>query len=215
VSIEPTDGDYRFQSWFFDNWSRAGLACAVVLLALLPVVMNEGNRALILLATLLPVYMLHEYEEHGQTPDRFLAFVNATVGDGYEVLTKRAAFWINIGGVWALFLVSFYLARFVAFDFAFVPIYLTLVDAVVHLLTSLRYRGYNPGLWTSLVLFLPWGGYLLAFFNDLTRAGLLVNVAALLFAVVVHAAIVVFALRRRERLEAEGASAQSRLASGR
>jgi len=55
-----------------------------------------------------------------------------------------------------LFLASFYLAKYVALGLAFVPVYLGLVNAAAHVLTSVRLRTYNPGLYTSVLLFLPW-----------------------------------------------------------
>jgi hypothetical protein len=212
VSIASMDSGYRWWTWFVEQWPRAGLVCAVVVLSLLPVVVTEGNRPLVLLVTLLPIYMIHQYEEHGH--GRFLAFFNATVGNGHEILTTRAAFWANIGGVWAVYVISFYLARYVALGFAFVPIYLMLVNGVTHMLATLRLREYNPGLWTSLVLFLPWGGYLLVYFNEMPGAGMLVNLAAFVFAVGIHVAIVVYALRRRARMEAEGEPVRSELSPG-
>ncbi len=194
------DDGYRFQTWFLEQWSRAALPCAVVVLALLPVVANEANWPDVLLATLLPVYMFHQYEEHAR--GRFAAFANATLGKGYVVFTSRAIWFVNIILVWALFLVSFYLARFVSLEFALLPVYLTLVNGVIHILATARLRRYNPGLWTALVLFLPWGAWLLRYYNDLTGAGLLTNLAALIFAIALHAAIFVWALRRRARLQA-------------
>jgi hypothetical protein len=194
------DNTYRLQSWFLDQWSRVALPCAIVVLALLPVVGNAENRPLVLLVTLLPIYMIHQYEEHAH--GRFAAFANATIGEGYDVFTSRPIWLINIILVWVLFLISFYLARFVSLEFALLPVYLTLVNGVIHLLATARLRRYNPGLWTALILFLPWGVVLLRYFNDFTGAGLLTNLAALIFAIALHAAIFVWALRRRARLQA-------------
>jgi hypothetical protein len=39
--------------------------------------------------------MIHQYEEHAH--GGFVEFFNATVGEGYGVLTKTSAFWINSG----------------------------------------------------------------------------------------------------------------------
>jgi hypothetical protein len=195
---------YRFQSWFVARWARVALPCAVVILMLLPVLANEENINLVLVVTLLPVYMIHQYEEHAR--GRFMAFFNATVGEGHEVLTTRSIFWINIVGVWAVFLVSFYLARYVALGVALVPIYLTLVNGIIHVLASVRLRRYNPGLWTSLALFIPWGGLLLLTFRGVSPVPTRFDVGALLIAVAMHAGVVIYALRRRAALEAEGSS---------
>ncbi len=207
------DDTYHFPSWFLEQWSRVALPSAVVVLAILPLVENAANRPLVLLVTMLPIYMIHQYEEHAH--GRFAAFANATLGEGYDVFTSRAIWFVNIILVWMLFLVSFYLARFVSLEFALLPVYLTLVNGVIHLLATARLRRYNPGLWTALALFLPWGVLLLRYFNDFTGTGLLTNIAALLFAVAVHVAIVVWALRRRATQQAVGKPALSTLAPGR
>ena len=71
---------------------------------------------------------------------------------------------------------------------------------------------YNPGPYTSLLLFFPWGIFLLVYFIRITPSGLLFNAIGLLAAIIGHAIIVVHALRRRKRLESNtlrGAEAES------
>jgi hypothetical protein len=78
----------------------------------LPIFSGADNLPLILLYTLLPLYMIHQYEEHAH--GEVIEFFNATMGRGYGVLTKASALWINMLEVWVAFLVTFYLARYVA-----------------------------------------------------------------------------------------------------
>jgi Protein of unknown function with HXXEE motif len=191
-------GGYRLTAWVVENWSRMALPFAVLALVSLPIFSGGGNVPLILLYTLLPVYMIHQYEEHAN--GRFVEFFNETVGRGREVLTKVSAFWINILEVWVVFLVSFYLARYVALGFAFVPIWLTLFNGLTHVIASLSLRRYNPGLYTSLALFFPWGLFLLVYFAGVVASDVLFNVIGILAAIGGHAVIVVYALRRRARL---------------
>lgn len=194
------NGRYWLGSWIVENWSRMALPFAVLALCSLPIFLNADNLPLILLYTLLPVYMIHQYEEHAH--GRFVEFFNSTIGIGHEVLTKTSAFWINILEVWVLFLVAFYLAKYVSIGFAFVPIYTTILNAITHVIASLALRRYNPGLYTSILLFFPWGLFLLVYFGGLTPSNLLFNALGLLVAIVGHAIIVVYAIRRRNRLEA-------------
>jgi hypothetical protein len=193
------DDRYSLGSWIVENWSRMALPFAVLILCSLPIFLTANNVSLILLYTLLPVYMIHQYEEHAH--GRFVEFFNSTIGKGHEVLTRVSAFWLNILEVWLLFLVSFYLAKYVAVGFAFVPIYTVLVNGLTHVIASLALRRYNPGLYTTLLLFFPWGIFLLVYFNAATGASLLFNVIGLLVGIVGHAIIVVYALRRRGKLE--------------
>jgi hypothetical protein len=193
------DDRYSLGPWIVENWSRMALPFAVLILCSLPIFLTANNESLILLYTLLPVYMIHQYEEHAH--GRFVEFFNSTIGRGQKVLSKVSAFWLNILEVWLLFLVSFYLAKYVAMGFAFVPIYTVLVNGLTHVIASLALRRYNPGLYTTLLLFLPWGIFLLVYFNAATGYNLLFNVIGLLVGIIGHAIIVVYALRRRSRLE--------------
>jgi hypothetical protein len=196
---EFVNGRYQLGAWIVENWSRMSLPFAVLMLCSLPVFLTAGNGSLILLYTWIPVYMIHQYEEHAHR--RFVEFYNSTMGRGYDVLTRASAFWINILEVWLAFLVSFYLAKYVALGIAFVPIYLTNINGCTHVVASIALRRYNPGLYTSLLLFLPWGFFLLIYFNAITRLSLLFNGIGLLTGVIGHVVIVVYALRRRGKLE--------------
>lgn len=60
----PVNDDYRLAPWIVDNWSRMALPFAVLMLFTLPIFLTDDNLPLILLYTLLPVYMIHQYEEH-------------------------------------------------------------------------------------------------------------------------------------------------------
>jgi hypothetical protein len=154
------DDDYRFRSWLVDGygWARMSPPAAVLVLASLPLFPTDAGAALILAYTLLPAYMVHQYEEHAR--GRFAAFANSEIAHGREMLTRSGAFWINVLGVWALFLALFYQARYAAVGFALGAIYATVINGLTHALGGAALRGYNPGLYTSLALFLPSpGGY--------------------------------------------------------
>ena len=101
---------YRLGPWKLENWSRMALPFAVLLLCSLPALLDSDNAALVLLYTLLPLYMLHQYEEHAH--GKFVDFFNSTVGEGCPVLTKSSDFLINVLGVWLVFFVSFYPAKY-------------------------------------------------------------------------------------------------------
>lgn len=174
------------------------LPFAILMLCSLPIFLTADNVALILLYTLLPVYMIHQYEEHARGG---VEFFNSTVGKGYEVLTKVSAFWINILEVWMVFLVSFYLAKYVTIGIAFVPVYITVFNGLTHVIGSIALRKYNPGLYTALLLSLPWGFFLLIYFVGITQFSVLFNVVGLLAGIIVHAIIMVYAFRRRSKLE--------------
>jgi hypothetical protein len=180
------------------TWSRVGLPAALLILLMLPLLVTDDNWSLVLLLTLLPVYMIHQYEEHAH--GRFASDINETFGKGHIVMSPLAIFAINIGTVWAVFAISFYLARFVAAGFAFIPVYLTLLNALLHMGMALRMRKYNPGLSTSIALFLPWGIFLLISFERNVSHLLAFNLIGVVAGIIGHAGIVAYVLYQRSRL---------------
>lgn len=145
----------RAVGWLVSDWEwpYAGALAASFLLALLPIVWSAAGAAAALIFVQLPVYMLHQLEEHGD--DRFRRFVNARIGEGRELLTPGLTFAINLIFVWVLFVAAFLLAYYVDPGLGLIAVYTTGVNAVVHLLAAAVGRGYNPGLITAAALFVP------------------------------------------------------------
>ena len=150
-----TDTEYRFPAWFLHNWSRAALPLAVVLLALAPLLLDALGLAVWLVYLQLPVYMLHQYEEHAK--GAFKAAVNGMRTDGREPFTDTNLLWINVGLVWVTFLVLLYAARYIDLALGLVAPYAMLLNGLLHTRMALVQRRPNPGLWTSVLLFLPIG----------------------------------------------------------
>src|SRR5215813_14043384 len=90
------------------QWPAAAVFAGVFLLTLVPLFAGLAGAALTLVYVQLPVYLLHQGEEH--IGDRFRLYVNRAVGGGREALTPAATFWINSLGVWVYNLVFLYLA---------------------------------------------------------------------------------------------------------
>jgi hypothetical protein len=146
------------------NWQKALPALAVIgLVAWALLFRNDPSSEQAIFAALLVIYMLHQIEEH-LWPGGFRQFTNAHVfesgRDDWPVDTGGVAL-VNIGYVWlpvaaaALFP---HALRWLGLAW----IALTLVNAVIHIVTSIRFRCYNPGLVTSIVLFLPFTIWALA-----------------------------------------------------
>ncbi len=182
----------------FMHWVYGGFLAGILILALMPVFSVAWSPAFTAIFLLLPVYMLHQYEEHDA--DRFRLYVNRLIGHGTEVLTPVAVFVINIGAVWLLDVVVIYLAWRVDLGLGLIAVYLMLVNALVHIVGALRSRSYNPGLVTAVVLFLPAGGYALWRIQASGAATMVDHTIGLVMAVAAHALIVVYALRRKALL---------------
>lgn len=190
--------------WFFQNWMYAGLVAGLFLLAVLPVVAGGWSAAMVAVFLMLPAYMLHQVEEHAG--DRFRRFINTRVAKAPNALTTRAVVIVNVPLVWGVDLVAIYLACFVAIGWGLIAVYLTLVNAIVHVVGAVVLRAYNPGLITAVLLFLPLGVWgMIAVANEpgvtVTEHGV-----ALLLAVVTHVGLAACVLRRAGRLRAVAGS---------
>jgi hypothetical protein len=189
----------RMRGWLVDRWQwpAAALTASVFLVALLPVFYSLAGLALTLVFAQLPVYMIHQFEEHHD--DCFCRYVNRLLAGGRTALSPIAAFWINSLGVWGVDLVALALARFVSLGLGLLAVDLALVNGALHVLIGLVRREYNPGLVTSLLLFFPIGGWTYAV---LLRAGATFSeqLLALAVAVAIHLGIVVWVRLQIARL---------------
>lgn len=105
----------------FNYWMYGGFLAGIMILALMPLLADSWNTTFTAIFILLPIYMLHQYEEHDG--DRFRLYINREIGNGAEVLTPAAVFVINIGAVWILDLAVLYLAWSVDLGFGLIAVY--------------------------------------------------------------------------------------------
>jgi hypothetical protein len=138
--------------------------------------------------------MLHQVEEH--SGDRFRNFINQRVFGGVDALTTTGVLWINLPGVWGTNLVALYAAGFWAPGYGLAAPYLMIVNAIAHVAATARFRIYNPGLITSLVIFFPLG--LASLY--VIPASLAQHALGLGVSLAIHLAIVVGTAKRAARL---------------
>lgn len=193
--------------WLVREWNWPAAACftAVFLLVLGPVFAAVAGTALTLVYVQLPIYMLHQWEEH--SGDRFRLYANRTLGGGREALTPAATFWINSLGVWGVDLAALYLAWLIEPSAGLVAGYLAVVNAVPHLGAALLRREYNPGVVTAALLLLPIGGWCVVRAGE--GAGVWPHAVALATAVGLHALIVAHVVRRLSTLSSAAEPATS------
>jgi hypothetical protein len=89
--------------------------------------------------------------------------------------------------------------------YGLIAAYLPIVNALGHVGTAIMLRRYNPGLLTSLGLFLPIGGWAIATLSERGGADWRYHLLAAGIAIVSHAGLVVYMRRRVARLDALGA----------
>jgi hypothetical protein len=183
-----------------DNWVYGGFLAGFLILGLFAVIGREWSAAFWLVALQLPLYMLHQFEEHDA--DRFRLFVNRLMGDGRDILTKQAVFVINVPGVWGVNFAAVALAALVDLGFGLIAIWLTLVNGIVHVVQAAALRRYNPGLVTAILLFLPAGlaGVWVLHAAGHGPAGW--QILGFAVAAAIHAAIIVHVRRRMKGVPA-------------
>lgn len=140
--------------------------------------LSDPSSERALFAGLLIVYMMHQIEEH-LWPGGFRQYANAHIfhsgRDDWPVGAGGVAL-VNIGVVWLpIALAALFPGplRWVGLGW----IGGTLVNAVIHVATSIRFRGYNPGVATSVLLFLPYT--VIAFYLLFSRGALSATQVAL------------------------------------
>lgn len=141
----------KLQGWLADYWVIGAGFMAASLVAAAPVIPLSPPLFLIFLHS--PFYMIHQVEEH--TGDRFRRFANDNLFGGRDALTVASVLVINLPFVWGINLLALYAAVVWGPAWGLVAPYVMIVNALAHVATSVRLRKYNPGLVTSIFLFLP------------------------------------------------------------
>jgi hypothetical protein len=150
-------------SRFAVNWQNfLPPLAAVGTVAWIALFRGEETSDRALFAALLVIYFLHQIEEH-LWPGGFRQFTDAHMfhsGDDNWPVNIDGVALVNTAYVWlpvALAAIFPQTLRWVGLGW----IGLTLINGVIHIVTTLRLRLYNPGLVTSIVLFLPFTIYAL------------------------------------------------------
>ncbi|MBM3808877.1 MAG: HXXEE domain-containing protein [Acidimicrobiia bacterium] len=188
-------------------WVYGGALAGALLLALSPLLLAGCSAPLAATFLHLPAYMIHQYEEHDH--DRFRLFFNATLGKGFDVLSPLAVFVTNVPGVWGVIGLALYCAVDIGLGWALVPVYLVLVNALVHIVHAVIFKRYNPGLVTAVVVFLPLGSITLHLINQTGGGAVSSHILGLVVAVGIHAAILLHVQRKLvalQRARAAGAA---------
>src|SRR5919112_2789576 len=102
----------RSMGWLLREWPYAGFLAGLLLLALAPLWVSGIALVVGVIYLQLPVYMLHQLEEHAG--DRFRRFINDRAAGGRDALTPGATLVINVVGVWMVNIISLYLALYVS-----------------------------------------------------------------------------------------------------
>ena len=169
----------------FQNWAYATPPMAVLLLCLYPFI---GDAIALPLFLSLPIYMFHQYEEHDA--NRFAEFLNGVLGEDRKGLSPTDIWVINIIFVWFVLVAVFYAAS-INPAWAMLAAYLLTINGLLHVAWYFAFNGYNPGLWTSIILFIPNAIWIFV----TIPAPLWIHITSAVIVIVLHAAIMVMGRR--------------------
>lgn len=182
-------------NWLYGNWAKLSLFLAVITTVLIYIFINHLNLLLFLIWMQLPIYLLHQFEEHNW--NGFKNYVNRNVfkvKEGDFPLNNKIIFWVNIPVVWILIPIFSGLSSANILFGLWIP-YFAVFNSLSHVIVSVRNQEYNPGLLVSLILGIPAGIYGLIIFYYYINVPALISVISIFFAVVLH--IIVFGIIKR------------------
>jgi hypothetical protein len=177
---------------------------AVGFVYLAPLLGKLMPPALLLIYLHTPGYMIHQVEEH--QGDRFQRFVNYQIFGGLDVLRLVDILIINLPIVWGVNLCALYAALAWGAGYGLVAPYAMLVNAIIHLGASARFRSYNPGLITSAIIFMPLSIATIWIAGTSPSTTVAQHMIGLGLALAVHALIVGQSLRRFAMLRAKNSN---------
>ncbi|MEM9315377.1 MAG: HXXEE domain-containing protein [Pseudomonadota bacterium] len=151
-----------------DHWMKVGTFAALFLLIVFFACHAQapGNsNASFMSVAFLVAYIVHQFEEHWidvlGNRYAFFGYVNALIRGALGIddpsilpLTKASIYVINTSLVWLVGVIAIVRARSSVFPLLAIAA-ITLVNGITHVVAAVVTLSYNPGLVTSLILFLP------------------------------------------------------------
>ncbi len=149
-------------NYLYQHWAFMSLPIAIFSTLILWCNASHIDPVVFWIWMLFPVYLLHQFEEHAY-PGGFKDSINAQFFklDPKGPLTDAAVFWINIPDIWLLFPLIAALSQLVSPKIGVLLPYFTIFNGALHVILAIVKKAYNPGLFTSLCLNIPIGGYAL------------------------------------------------------
>jgi len=183
--------------WLYKNWAKLCLILSVIVTIIIFLVVKTDNMLLFLIWIQIPIYLLHQFEEHAW-PGGFRKYVNLNifkVKNAEYPLSDLSVFWINIPIIWVLMPIFAALSYLNLFFGLWIP-YFAVLNSLTHVIAAIVKREYNPGLLVSLLLGIPVAGYALWLFYALISVPLIVTVISILVAVLMHLFLIIFIRKR-------------------
>lgn len=178
--------------WLYKNWSKLSLGLVLVLTLLIFVFIKPSNTLLFLIWIQIPIYLLHQFEEHSR--NGFKNYVNKkvfNVEDGSYPLNDKNIFWINIPIIWILMPLFAILSSLNPLIGLWIPFF-GIINSLSHVIFSIVNKEYNPGILVSLILGIPVGAYALIIFYSTLQISYLFTGLSLGFSIILHIIVLFF-----------------------
>jgi Protein of unknown function with HXXEE motif len=173
-------------NWLYKNWAKLSVVLAIIVTILIIVLVKPENIVLFLIWIQIPIYLLHQFEEHSW--NGFKNYINKKVfkvQEGDFPLNDKNIFWINIPIIWILMPIFAGLSSVNIMFGLWIP-YFAVFNSLSHVIFSIRNREYNPGLIVSLILGIPVGIYALIIFYSYITVTAIISILSIFFAVLLH-----------------------------
>jgi hypothetical protein len=183
-------------NWLYKNWAKLCIILSIIVTLIILLVVKTDNVILFLIWIQIPIYLLHQFEEHSW-PGGFKRFVNKeifNVENGEYPLNDKTIFWINVPIIWILMPIFAALSFYNLFFGLWIPIF-AVFNSLTHVIGAIVKRKYNPGLFVSVVLGIPVAIYTLWLFYTLINIPLMVTLLSILVVLLLHLAIIIPAVR--------------------
>jgi hypothetical protein len=184
-------------SWLYKNWAKLCIILSIIVALIILLVVKTNNILLFLIWIQIPIYLLHQFEEHSW-PGGFKKFVNKEIFNvevGEYPLNDTNIFWINAPIIWVLMPIFASLSYINLFFGLWIP-YFAVFNSLTHVIGAIVKRKYNPGLFVSLVLGIPVATYTLWLYYNLVNVPLIITLLSILAVLLLHIAIIIPAVRR-------------------
>lgn len=184
-------------SWLYKNWAKLCIILSIIVALIILLVVKTNNILLFLIWIQIPIYLLHQFEEHSW-PGGFKKFVNKEIFNvevGEYPLNDINIFWINVPIIWVLMPIFASLSYINLFFGLWIP-YFAVFNSLTHVIGAIVKRKYNPGLFVSLVLGIPVATYTLWLFYNLVNVPLIITLLSILAVLLLHITIIIPAVRR-------------------
>ncbi len=184
-------------NWLYKNWAKLCIILSIILAIIILLVVKTNNILLFLIWIQIPIYLLHQFEEHSW-PGGFKNFVNKEIFNvevGEYPLNDINIFWINVPIIWVLMPIFASLSYVNLFFGLWIP-YFAVFNSLTHVIGAVIKHKYNPGLFVSVVLGIPVAIYTLWLFYNLVNVPLIITLLSILAVLLLHIAIIVPAVRR-------------------